>query len=179
MTTSNFNPSTMIFMYMKGFRATLADPASAPDPQNNRQNAGTGRKACPTRPRIPPRPAKIFRGRGKFPTPTRENAGFPLAAAVPCITEKQLAGGTFQPALFSPFLPPPPALASARPPPAIPAISAGGIAPRGRPTPSRAEPLHRPSGSGEKSRPPVAAAAGIDHRRAHHPRRRPGSLATG
>ena len=114
-----------------------------------------------------PGPQKFLGGRGKFPTPTRENAGFPLAAAVPCITEKQLAGGTFQPRALFPLLPPPPALASARPPPAIPAISAGGIAPRGRPTPSRAEPLHRPSGSGEKSRPPSSPSPGIDHRQAH------------
>ncbi|KAE8774933.1 cyclin-dependent kinases regulatory subunit 1 [Hordeum vulgare] len=48
-----------------------------------------------------------------------------------------------------------PALASARPPPAISAISAG-------------EPLHRPSGSSEKSRPPPSLPPGIDHRRGHH-----------
>ena len=117
------------------FRASLADPAKSPDPQNNRQNAGRRGKSRPNRPRKRGRPAKFFEGRGKISAPTREYAGFRLAPTVPRIAVKRLAGGTFQPAPFPHLLLPLPAIGSARPPPAIPAISADGITPPGRPSP--------------------------------------------
>ena len=61
-----------------------------------------GRK-IPSEQTLQRRPArKKFEGRGKISAPTREYAGFPLAATVPCILAEVVGGGTFQPALSPP-----------------------------------------------------------------------------